>query len=71
MIQNEATYRLFRPDWTTHPGRLRARVAGPEPAADPLGGPGGHQQRGAVLASDEARYITGVALPVDAGAVIK
>jgi SDR family mycofactocin-dependent oxidoreductase len=31
-----------------HPGRFRARVAGHERASDPLGGPGRHQQRGAV-----------------------
>ena len=30
-----------------------------------------HQQRVLFLASDEARYITGVALPVDAGANIR
>ena len=38
MIQNEATYRLFRPD-LEHPtgARLRARVPGHERAADPLG----------------------------------
>jgi hypothetical protein len=30
-----------------------------------------HQQRGAVLASDESRYITGIALPVDAGSCLQ
>jgi len=45
------------------PGRRPALNA----PADPLGGAGRHQQRGGCgLASDEARYVTGVALPVDA-----
>jgi (+)-trans-carveol dehydrogenase len=36
-----------------------------------LVGLGGRLQRRAVLASDEARYITGVTLPVDAGSFVK
>jgi (+)-trans-carveol dehydrogenase/(-)-trans-carveol dehydrogenase len=72
MIQNEATYRLFRPD-LDHPTRADFEPASqamnvlPIPWVDPV------DISNAVLflASDEARYITGVALPVDAGAVIK
>jgi (+)-trans-carveol dehydrogenase len=72
MIQNEATYRLFRPD-LDHPTEAdfepasQAMNALPIPWVDPV------DISNAVLflASDEARYITGVALPVDAGAVIK
>ena len=72
MIQNEATWRLFRPD-LEHPTEAdfapasQAVNALPIPWVDPV------DISNAVLflASDEARYITGVALPVDAGAVLK
>ena len=72
MIQNEATWRLFRPD-LDHPTRAdfepasQAMNALPVPWVDPV------DISNAVLflASDEARYITGVALPVDAGCLIK
>jgi SDR family mycofactocin-dependent oxidoreductase len=72
MIQNEATWRLFRPD-LEHPTEADFAPASqslnvlPIPWVDPV------DISNAVLflASDEARYITGVALPVDAGAVIK
>ena len=69
MIQNEATYRLFRPD-LENPTRAdfaaasQAMNALPIPWVEPV------DISNAVLflASDEARYITGVTLPVDAGA---
>jgi SDR family mycofactocin-dependent oxidoreductase len=72
MIQNEATWRLFRPD-LEHPTQAdfapasQAVNALPIPWVDPV------DISNAVLflASDEARYITGVALPVDAGTVLK
>jgi SDR family mycofactocin-dependent oxidoreductase len=72
MIQNEATWRLFRPD-LDHPTEAdfapasQAMNALPIPWVDPV------DISNAVLflASDEARYVTGVAFPVDAGAVIK
>jgi (+)-trans-carveol dehydrogenase/(-)-trans-carveol dehydrogenase len=72
MIQNEATWRLFRPD-LEHPTQAdfapasQAMNALPIPWVDPV------DISNAVLflASDESRYVTGVALPVDAGAVIK
>jgi SDR family mycofactocin-dependent oxidoreductase len=72
MIQNESTWRLFRPD-LEHPTKedfapgSQALNVLPIPWVDPV------DISNAVLflASDEARYITGVALPVDAGAVIK
>jgi (+)-trans-carveol dehydrogenase len=68
MIQNDATYRLFRPD-LENPGRQDMAEAGtginalPIPWVEPV------DISNAVLflASDEARYITGVTLPVDAG----
>jgi len=72
MIQNERTWGLFRPD-LEHPTREDAANgfatlnALPIPWVEPV------DISNAVLflASDEARYITGVALPVDAGMSIK
>ncbi|HEX3515530.1 MAG TPA: mycofactocin-coupled SDR family oxidoreductase [Trebonia sp.] len=72
MIQNEATYRLFRPD-LEHPTRddfapaSQSMNALPIPWVEPV------DISNAVLflASDEGRYVTGVTLPVDAGTVIK
>ena len=72
MIQNEATWRLFRPD-LEHPTRAdfepasQAMNALPIPWVDPVD----ISNAMLFLASDEARYITGVALPVDAGCLIK
>ena len=72
MIQNEPTWRLFRPD-LEHPTKedfapaSQAVNALPIPWVEPV------DISNAVLflASDEGRYVTGVTLPVDAGAVIK
>jgi SDR family mycofactocin-dependent oxidoreductase len=72
MIQNEAIYRLFRPD-LEHPSRADVEPASqtmnalPVPWVEPV------DISNAVLflASDEARYVTGVTFPVDAGATIK
>jgi NAD(P)-dependent dehydrogenase (short-subunit alcohol dehydrogenase family) len=72
VIQNEPTWRLFRPD-LEHPTKAdfapasQALNALPVPWVDPV------DVSNAVLylASDEARYVTGVAFPIDAGAVIK
>ena len=72
MIQNEPTWRLFRPD-LDHPTEAdfapasQAMNALPIPWVDPV------DISNAVLflASDEGRYVTGVTLPVDAGTVIK
>ena len=72
MIQNEATWRLFRPD-LDHPTR-----ADFEPASQamnvlpiPWVEPADISNAVLFLASDEARYITGMPLPVDAGCLIK
>jgi (+)-trans-carveol dehydrogenase/(-)-trans-carveol dehydrogenase len=71
MIMNEAMYKLFRPDLVA-PSREDFRSASqavqalPIPWVDPVD----VSNALLFLASDEARYITGVALPVDAGAVI-
>jgi SDR family mycofactocin-dependent oxidoreductase len=72
MIQNEQVWRLFDPD-NPHPTSESAAPffqttnALPVPWVEPV------DISNAVLflASDEARYITGVTLPVDAGALLK
>ena len=72
MIQNEQVWGLFDPD-NPHPTQEAAAPifetvnALPVPWAEPV------DISNAVLflASDEARYITGVTLPVDAGALLK
>ena len=72
MIQNEPTWRLFRPD-LEHPTEADFAPASqtlnalPIPWVEPV------DISNAVLflASDEGRYVTGVTLPVDAGTVIK
>jgi NAD(P)-dependent dehydrogenase (short-subunit alcohol dehydrogenase family) len=72
MIQNEQVWGLFEPD-NPHPTRESATPvfqtinALPVPWVEPV------DISNAVLflASDEARYITGVTLPVDAGALLK
>jgi (+)-trans-carveol dehydrogenase/(-)-trans-carveol dehydrogenase len=72
MIMNAATYALFRPD-LEHPTRQdvepvsQATNALPIPWVEPVD----ISNALPFLASDEARYITGVTLPVDAGQVIK
>ncbi|OHV34777.1 3-ketoacyl-ACP reductase [Pseudofrankia sp. EUN1h] len=72
MIMNEPMYRLFCPD-VDNPTRAdfapvsQAMNALPIPWVEP------EDVSNAVLflASDEARYITGIALPVDAGVLVK
>ncbi len=72
MIQNPGTWGMFAPDdpestrEKAMPGFLSLNAL-PVPWLDPL------DISNAVLflASDEARYITGVALPVDAGAAVR
>jgi len=72
MIQNEALYRSFRPDLAS-PGRedvkdgFRQMNLLPIPWVDPA------DISNAIvwLASDAARYVTGVTLPVDAGNALK
>jgi SDR family mycofactocin-dependent oxidoreductase len=70
MIHNDATYRLFRPDLENPTSDDFLEPAQginllPVPLIEPI------DVSNAVLflASDEARYITGVTLPVDAGAI--
>jgi SDR family mycofactocin-dependent oxidoreductase len=72
MIMNEATMRLFRPD-LEHPTREDFAPASQSMNALPIPWVESVDISNALvfLASDEGRYVTGVALPVDAGAVIK
>ncbi len=74
MIQNDMLYALFAPDLEPAErtrealgGRFQAMNALPVPWVDPV------DISNAVLwlASDEARYVTGVMLPVDAGSTTK
>jgi (+)-trans-carveol dehydrogenase len=72
MFLNEPTYRLFRPDLENPTQEDMAAVSRsshvlPVPWVEP------EDISSAVLflASDEARYITGITLPVDAGAMLK
>ncbi len=72
MIMNDSTYALFRPD-IDHPTRDDFQPASQEMNALPIPWvePVDISNALLFLASDEARYITGVTLPVDAGCVIK
>jgi (+)-trans-carveol dehydrogenase len=72
MILNDTTYRLFRPDLDA-PTVDDASEAFTQLNALPTRWVEARDVSNALLflASDEARYITGVALPVDAGCVIK
>jgi (+)-trans-carveol dehydrogenase len=72
MILNEATYRLFRPD-LDDPSVDDAAESFMTMNALPVRWVEARDISNALLflASDEARYITGVALPVDAGTLIK
>lgn len=72
MIMNEATYRVFLPD-DPHPTREKFAVPAGEMNALPVPWiePADVSNAVVFLASDEARYITGISLPIDAGAVIK
>lgn len=72
MLHNPATYRLFVPD-EEEPTREQAVAVMRGMHVLPIGEVEPVDISNAVvfLASDEARYITGVALPVDGGALIK
>ena len=72
LLMNESTYRLFRPDLENPGPEDLAPICQsfhflPIPWVEPV------DISNAVLflASDEARYITGVTLPVDAGSLLK
>ncbi len=72
MIQNDATYRLFAPD-LQDPTRDQVAERFGAMNALPMDWVEARDISNAVLflASDEARYITGATLPVDAGMCVK
>jgi SDR family mycofactocin-dependent oxidoreductase len=72
MFMNDGTKKLFRPD-LENPGPDDLAVAAQFMHTLPIGWVEPVDISNAVLflASDEARYITGVALPVDAGSMLK
>jgi (+)-trans-carveol dehydrogenase len=71
MIQNDSMYRLFCPD-LEHPTRQDFAAASAATILLPIDWvePIDVSQAVLFLASDEARYITGIALPVDGGALL-
>jgi len=72
MLMNEGTYKMFLPDME-HPTREDFRPASQATNALPIPWvePVDISNALLFLASDDARYITGVPLPVDAGMIIK
>jgi (+)-trans-carveol dehydrogenase len=72
MFMNEGAYRLFRPD-LADPGPDDVAQVALQLHALPVGWVEPEDISNAILflVSDEARYITGVPLPVDAGALVK
>lgn len=72
MIQNEALYRLFIPDAeTVTREEFTARSATTHLIPTPWVTPDDIAHAAVFLASDETRFITGCALPVDAGALLR
>jgi SDR family mycofactocin-dependent oxidoreductase len=72
MILNEATYRLFLPDAENPTQEQAAEVfASTNALPVPWVQPRDISNAVLFLASDEARYVTGIQLPVDAGFTIK
>jgi (+)-trans-carveol dehydrogenase len=72
MFMNEGTFKLFRPD-VEHPGPDDMAVVAKMMHVLPIGWVEAEDISNAIvfLTSDDARYITGVALPVDGGTLLK
>ena len=72
MLQNEGTYRLFMPE-LENPGREDLANMMSAVSVLPIAWVDAKDVTAAVLwlVSDEARYITGVQLPIDGGAIVK
>ncbi len=73
MLQSEPMYRSFRPDLEHPPTRQDAEPAfGVQQAMPvPYVEPGDISNTVLFLASDEARYVTGMQMRVDAGGYLK
>jgi NAD(P)-dependent dehydrogenase (short-subunit alcohol dehydrogenase family) len=72
MLMNETTYRMFRPDLENPgPDDLAPICQTFHMLPIPWVTPEDISNAVLFLASDEARYITGVTLPVDAGSCLK
>jgi len=73
MLHNDAMYRVFRPDLEQQPTREEAELAFPSQQAMPVPyvEPVDISNAVVYLASDEARYVTGMQLRVDAGSYLK
>ena len=72
LFMNDGTMKLFRPD-LEHPGPEDMKIVGQLMHTLPIGWVEPEDIANAVLflASDEARYVTGVTLPIDAGSLVK
>lgn len=70
ILHNESTYRLFRPDGERDDEALRAAFASVNKMPVPWIEPDDVAGAVAWLVSDEARFVTGAVLPVDAGALL-
>ncbi|GAA0257829.1 mycofactocin-coupled SDR family oxidoreductase [Cryptosporangium japonicum] len=72
MIQNDVMYRLFVPD-SLHPTREQFAAASRATGLLPVDWISSRDVSEVVLflASDAARYVTGISLPVDAGATLR
>jgi len=72
MIRNEATFRLFMPD-VEHPTQEQAAEVFATTNALPVPGVEPVDISNAVLflASDEARYVTGTGMKIDAGYTVR
>jgi (+)-trans-carveol dehydrogenase len=70
ILHNEATYELFRPGGERDEASLREAFTTVNKMPIPWIEPEDVSDAVAWLVSDEARYVTGVVLPVDAGALL-
>jgi SDR family mycofactocin-dependent oxidoreductase len=70
ILHNESTYKLFRPDGERDDASLREAFATVNKLPVPWIDADDVAAAVAWLASDEARFVTGIVLPVDAGALL-
>lgn len=70
ILHNESTYQLFRPEGERDEASLREAFATVNKIPIPWIEPDDVAEAVAWLVSDQARFVTGVVLPVDAGALL-